>query len=221
MSYNYEDAVPYQEKDISGCGLLGLIRQDGSTVDGTDIIKGIEHLKERGNGLGGGFAVYGLYESYKDYYAFHIMYDDSCAMEKGKEYIRMNFDIVYEEQIPTRKNIHISKPPLFFRYFCQVAETKIVNEKEDDYVMSKVMFINKNIDGVFVISSGKNMGAFKGVGEAHELGDFFRLEEYQAHTWIAHSRFPTNTPGWWGEGLTLSQCLTIRLSITVKFPLMA
>jgi glutamate synthase domain-containing protein 1 len=61
-----------------------------------------------------------------------------------------------------------------------------------------VLFINKNIDGVFVISSGKNMGVFKGVGEAHEIGDFFRLDEYRAHTWIAHSRFPTNTPGWWG-----------------------
>ena len=28
--------------------------------------------------------------------------------------------------------------------------------------------------------------------------DFFRLEEYEGHTWIGHNRFPTNTPGWWG-----------------------
>ena len=24
------------------------------------------------------------------------------------------------------------------------------------------------------------------------------LENYKAHTWTAHGRFPTNTPGWWG-----------------------
>lgn len=198
MSYNFEDVIPYGEKDTAGCGLIGFINRDGKKVDGNPIINGIEHLKERGNGLGGGFAVYGLYDSYKDYYALHVMYDDSYSMEQGKDYIKQYFDIVYEEQIPTRKKPTVPKPPLLYRYFCEVANNRLVHEIPDDYVMNKVMFINKNINGVFVVSSGKNMGAFKGVGEAHEIGDFFRLDEYHAHTWIAHSRFPTNTPGWWG-----------------------
>ena len=42
-----------------------------------------------------------------------------------------------------------------------------------------VMHINTNIDGAFVASSGKNMGAFKGVGFPEEIGEFFRLEEYK------------------------------------------
>ncbi|MCA6072437.1 MAG: glutamine amidotransferase family protein, partial [Endomicrobium sp.] len=29
-------------------------------------------------------------------------------------------------------------------------------------------------------------------------GEFFMLDTYEAHTWTAHGRFPTNTPGWWG-----------------------
>ncbi len=189
---------PYGEKDISGCGIIGFINRGGKKSTGSDAIKGIEHMKERGNGLGGGFAVYGLYDSYKDYYALHVMYDDASSMERGKEFIKKNFEIVYEDQIPTRNNKTITKPPVFFRYFCRVSDAHLGNEKEDDYIVSKVLFINKNIEGVFVVSSGKNMGAFKGVGEAHEIGDFFRLDEYKAHTWIAHSRFPTNTPGWWG-----------------------
>ena len=60
------------------------------------------------------------------------------------------------------------------------------------------MRINATVDGAFVASSGKNMGAFKGVGYPEEIGHFFRLEEYAGNTWIGHNRFPTNTPGWWG-----------------------
>jgi glutamate synthase domain-containing protein 1 len=196
--YNLDEVIPYGEKDTAGCGLIGFIRQDGTKVGGSDIIKGIEHLKERGNGLGGGFAVYGLYDKFADKYAFHVMYDDNCSRERGEEFIKANFDVVHEEQIPTRKNPKIVNPPLFYRYFCEIADTKLGEKMPDDYVVEKVLLINKKIDGVFVISSGKNMGAFKGVGEAHDIGDFFRLDEYKAHTWIAHSRFPTNTPGWWG-----------------------
>ncbi|MCX6091157.1 MAG: glutamine amidotransferase family protein, partial [Candidatus Atribacteria bacterium] len=47
-------------------------------------------------------------------------------------------------------------------------------------------------------SSGKNMGIFKGVGYPEDIGRFFMLEDYQAHCWIAHGRFPTNSVGWWG-----------------------
>jgi glutamate synthase domain-containing protein 1 len=42
------------------------------------------------------------------------------------------------------------------------------------------------------------MGVFKGVGFPDEIGEFFRLADYDAWTWIGHARFPTNTPGWWG-----------------------
>jgi len=59
------------------------------------------------------------------------------------------------------------------------------------------MHINADIPDAFVFSSGKNMGAFKAVGYAEDIADFFRLDEYQAYIWIGHGRFPTNTPGWW------------------------
>jgi glutamate synthase domain-containing protein 1 len=54
------------------------------------------------------------------------------------------------------------------------------------------------VAGAFVFSSGKNMGAFKGVGFPEDIADFFRLDEYNAYIWTGHNRFPTNTPGWWG-----------------------
>ena len=49
-----------------------------------------------------------------------------------------------------------------------------------------------------MFSSGKNMGVFKAVGFPEDVGEFYRLEEYDAYSWTAHGRYPTNTPGWWG-----------------------
>ena len=68
----------------------------------------------------------------------------------------------------------------------------------EDYVVHMVMLINSQVDGAFVASSGKNMGAFKGVGFPEEIGHYYLLEEYEGNTWVGHNRFPTNTPGWWG-----------------------
>ncbi|MBI5344521.1 MAG: glutamine amidotransferase family protein, partial [Deltaproteobacteria bacterium] len=50
----------------------------------------------------------------------------------------------------------------------------------------------------YVFSSGKNMGAFKGVGNPRDIAEFFRIGDYEGYIWTAHTRFPTNTPGWWG-----------------------
>jgi glutamate synthase domain-containing protein 1 len=60
------------------------------------------------------------------------------------------------------------------------------------------MHINKDINGAYVISSGKNMGIFKGVGFPEDIGKFFRVDEYKGHIWTSHGRFPTNSVGWWG-----------------------
>ncbi|MCM8762597.1 MAG: glutamine amidotransferase family protein, partial [Candidatus Omnitrophica bacterium] len=69
---------------------------------------------------------------------------------------------------------------------------------QQEYILSTIMKINKNFDGAYVFSSGKNMGIFKGVGEPEEIGDFYRISDYKGYIWTAHNRFPTNTVGWWG-----------------------
>ena len=60
------------------------------------------------------------------------------------------------------------------------------------------MAINTRIQGAYVFSCGKNMGVFKAVGYPEDVGYFYRLEDYEAYSWTAHGRYPTNTPGWWG-----------------------
>ena len=49
--------------------------RSGGRHDGSDIVKSIELMHDRSNGLGGGFAAYGIYPAYRDLYAFHVMYE--------------------------------------------------------------------------------------------------------------------------------------------------
>ena len=71
-----------------------------------------------------------------------------------------------------------------------------VDEKE--FVVRTAMKINTEMPGAYVFSCGKNMGTFKAVGFPEDVGEFYRLEEYEGYSWTAHGRYPTNTPGWWG-----------------------
>lgn len=191
----------YNEKVQGGCGLAGIINTKKELIPGDQIINSIEVLHDRGNGLGGGFAAYGIYPDFKDHYAFHIMYESPKAKEDTEEYLNLNFNITFHEKIPTQVTKTIKTHPLFFRYFIlpkEDAKQDLADKDDDDFVVNQVMFINKNIENAFVISSGKNMGAFKGVGYPEDIAEFFKLDEYKAYTWTAHNRFPTNTKGWWG-----------------------
>ena len=187
------------KRTVSGCGLSGMMSLTGERVDGQAIRSSIAILHERSNGLGGGFACYGIYPERADQFALHVMYDTVEAQEKAEELIGEEFNIDLDERIPTRFNPNIKNPPLLMRYFVLprpllLQEARLTAE---DFVLERVMRINGEIPGAYVFSSGKNMGAFKAVGYAEDIADFFRLEEYQAYIWIAHGRFPTNTPGWW------------------------
>ncbi|AKX94069.1 glutamate synthase [NADPH] large chain [Moorella thermoacetica] len=184
----------------SGCAISGFINKDGRRVNGSSIVQSIALMQERSNGLGGGFAAYGIYPEYKDYYALHLLFEDKISRNQVEELIKDNFYIEAEDRIPTRHVRAISKAPLLWRYFVTPRVSKIdeSQETEENFMTQLVMRINAQVKGAYVVSSGKNMGAFKGVGYPEDIGEFFRLDEYQAYSWIAHGRFPTNTPGWWG-----------------------
>ena len=44
----------------------------------------------------------------------------------------------------------------------------------------------------------RTWGPSRASGTPRTSPHFYRLDEYEAHTWLGHDRFPTNTPGWWG-----------------------
>ncbi len=155
-------------------------------------------MHDRGNGLGGGFVVYGLYPEYADQYAFHIMYTSPRGKDATEAFLRENFHLVFDEKVPTRPVKAIVNPPLVWRYFLDIGSHRNGESSDDDYIVERVMKINTEIADAFVFSSGNNMGVFKGVGYPEEISDYFCLEKYQGYLWTAHGRFPTNTRGWWG-----------------------
>ncbi|MBO8127357.1 MAG: glutamine amidotransferase family protein [Firmicutes bacterium] len=179
----------------SGCAISGIIDTSGLLFSGQDIINSIALMRERSNGLGGGFAAYGIYPELADKYALHVMFLDKYAQNSTEEVLRRFVDIRLSEPIPTRKHPGVTDIPFLWRYFVSPLKTDI---DPDDTIYSLIMKVNESIDGAYIFSSGKNMGVFKGVGYPEDLGEFYRLEEYSGHTWLAHGRFPTNTPGWWG-----------------------
>lgn len=184
----------------SGCAISGFINRDGKRTPGDQIVKSISYMHDRSNGLGGGFAGYGIYPEYKELYAFHVFYENSAAREDTERFLEQHFDIVNLSRIPTRKHKNITNEPLIWRYFLSPLPTKLAASQleEKEFVVQCVINVNIKINGAYVFSSGKNMGVFKAVGFPEDVGEFYRLEEYSGYAWTAHGRYPTNTPGWWG-----------------------
>ena len=60
----------------SGCAISAVISTEGELMTGEKIIQSMIPMHDRSNGLGGGFAGYGIYPEYKDLYALHLFFDD-------------------------------------------------------------------------------------------------------------------------------------------------
>lgn len=260
----------------SGCAVFGVLSETGKLISGSVPMEAISLMRERSNGLGGGFAAYGIYPEFKNYWAFHVFYDDILSREETEDILKKNFKVLYTEEIPTKSNPYVKNPPLIYRYFvspetrsdpvsckrseevlscndfranaspegklesvlckCQnksqnkksgnvsndmldemsneelkglISESKVTGDSkivrkealknvEEDFIVNFVMNINSQVRGAYIISSGKNMGVFKGVGYPEDIGEFYKLDEYKGYLWTAHGRFPTNSVGWWG-----------------------
>jgi len=194
----YREESPF--KIHGGCGLMGICDQSGTLMSGENAIRAMAVQRDRGNGLGGGYAGYGIYPQFPDHFCFHMMYHDVKAKEDAEAVFDQYFNVDLAEPMPTRAVKGITDAPLLWRYFLTPYPQRLetFEMSPEDYVVHVVMLVNANVDGAFVASSGKNMGAFKGVGFPEEIGHYYLLEEYEGHTWVGHNRFPTNTPGWWG-----------------------
>lgn len=184
----------------SGCAIAAVISREGKKMSGEMITQAMKPMHERSNGLGGGFAGYGIYPEYKDFYALHIFFDDRTTRKDCEALLKEYFEVVHSERIPTRKIPEITDEPMIWRYFVSPLRSMLLELQldEKELVARMVMKINTELTGAYVFSSGKNMGTFKAVGFPEDVGRFYMLEDYEGYSWTAHGRYPTNTPGWWG-----------------------
>lgn len=181
------------ERELSACGIAGLFNLDKKKVSGERIAGMMASMQERENGLGAGYAAYGLFPKMKDCYCLQLILDDPEARARVEEFLKGYTDIVREEEVPVETNV-LREYPLVWRFF-----TDPKNGRDPDEAIKEIMMhINCSIQGAFCLSGGKDMAVFKGNGWATEIAEFYKIKDIKAYMWSAHSRFPTNTPGWWG-----------------------
>ena len=178
-------------------------------------------MHDRSNGLGGGFAGYGIYPEYKEFYALHMFFDTRDTRKKLRSFLKEQFEIVQSEVIPTRKLPAITDEPIIWRYFVAPLKSVLASMQldEKEFVAQTVMKINAEMSGAYVFSSGKNMGTFKAVGFPEDVGVFYKLEEYEGYSWTAHGRYSHKHPDGGAERTPLHYWI-IPSYITVKSPLM-
>ena len=116
----------------SGCAVSSVFSRSGKRLDGSDIIRSIEIMHDRSNGLGGGFAGYGIYPEYAEQYAFHVFYNNVKAKEECEKFINEHFDVVNLSKIPIRKIPQITDEPLIWRYFVTPLHTKLAESQLDE-----------------------------------------------------------------------------------------
>ncbi|MBW1616708.1 MAG: glutamate synthase [Deltaproteobacteria bacterium] len=107
------------------------------------------------------------------------------------------------------------QPPEALRYFVRVKPEvlekfidknglgNLEKEKaEDEFVYQNSLRLNKNFyssmgeQKAFVLSHGKNMMILKIVGYAENAVLYYKLQDFKAHGWIAHQRYPTKGKVW-------------------------
>ena len=71
-------------------------------MSGEIITNSMKPMHDRSNGLGGGFAGYGIYPEYKEFYALHMFFDCRSTRKECEAFLKERFEIVQSEVIPTR-----------------------------------------------------------------------------------------------------------------------
>jgi glutamate synthase domain-containing protein 1/glutamate synthase domain-containing protein 3 len=105
------------------------------------------------------------------------------------------------------------KPPEVRRYFCRVKEdvlgrfmqssgltNRTVAEDEfiyqNSYALNKKYYASLGEKKAFVLSHGKDMMVLKIVGWGDQVIRYYKLEDFAAHVWIGHHRYPTKGKVW-------------------------
>ncbi len=138
----YREEAAY--KIHGGCGLIGVCDESGGLLSADIIMRAMAVQHDRGNGLGGGFAGYGIYPAFPDHYCLQLMYHDEQARTEVEGILRGAF-----AGRPCRADPHAARaghrrPAHLWRYFVMPDEAKLeaVGLPADDLVVRVVMDIN-------------------------------------------------------------------------------
>jgi glutamate synthase domain-containing protein 1/glutamate synthase domain-containing protein 3 len=156
----------------------------------------------------------------QDDYMLHIaLLDASVCTEIEDTYVKPYFKIDKSEKLATiddHRSIGLDvRPPDVMRYFVRVKDDvldKFIQDNkfssmdrrdaEDEFVYQNSFKINTHYYAslgekkAFVLSHGRNMMILKIVGYAENVVKYYKLEDFKAHAWLAHQRYPTRGRVW-------------------------
>lgn len=193
-----------------GCGVIGVACAE--KIAGKHLLQALCQMNNRGNGKGGGIAAAGLSPEFfgvtqeilnNDYLLAVAYIDEHCRAELEKNYIDTLFDIDHVHKMSHLDHYsHLDvKPPEVVVYFIR-PKLKSEHSFQDALVYDNSNQINKKYYSVtgekraFVLSQGKNLLVLKMVGFGEDVIRYYQLEEFKAHVWIGHHRYPTKGKVW-------------------------
>lgn len=201
-----------------GCGVIGIACAE--KLAGRHLLSALAQMRNRGNGKGGGIAAAGLsperlgvtQDILENDYMLTIGYlDMRCRDKLEKEFIHPVFDVDHVHMMPRLENFHALdglevKPPEAVVYFVRVKDSALdgerTSEKEDNlvyrntYSLNRAFYTSVGEKEAFVLSHGKNLLVLKMVGYGDDVVRYYRLENFDAHVWIGHHRYPTKGSVW-------------------------
>ena len=152
-----------------------------------------------------------------------------CLQEESLEsledsFIRPYFNIDFYERIPHVQDYRDIegldvRPPEVVRYFVKVKSEVLDDfikknnmtgisrrQAEDEFVYQNSYKINRKYydaygeQHAFVLSHGRDFFILKIVGYAEKVVQYYKLDDFKAHIWIAHQRYPTKGKVWHPAG---------------------
>jgi glutamate synthase domain-containing protein 1/glutamate synthase domain-containing protein 3 len=160
----------------------------------------------------------------EDYMLQIAVLEQGIMGEVEEHFIEACFHVHFSEPIP-----HVDdyrdipglkvRPPDVWRYFVRVKQdvldafTKKNNldgitarQAEDEFVYQNTFRLNRTYydafgkQRAFVLSHGRNFFILKIVGYAEQVVQYYKLDDFKAHIWIAHQRYPTKGRVWHPAG---------------------
>ena len=153
-------------------------------------------------------------------YILQVAYlDKSVRKQVEDEHIRPFFVVDYEARVDTIDDYRSVpglevEPPEVYRYFVRIKRDVLAEfgrknglaglkgEVGDEFLYQNSYRLNQQYYSslgekkAFVVSHGKNMVVLKLVGFGDDVVKYYRLEDFKAHVWIGHHRYPTKGRVW-------------------------
>ncbi|MFC1883743.1 glutamate synthase [Thermodesulfobacteriota bacterium] len=156
----------------------------------------------------------------EDYILQIAVMDEPVMNDLENSFIEPFFKVDFSERLP-----HVDdyrdipgldvKPPEVWRFMVRVkpevldtftAENALeglsMRQREDEFVFRNSFRINQKYydatgkQRAFVLSHGRNFFILKIVGYAEKVVQYYKLDDFKAHIWIAHQRYPTKGRVW-------------------------